>query len=82
MINKLYRGRRKFFLFRWFDSMFDWMTAGYSAIVRSLVRKSVFVLVLYAAMSVGAGLFAAGVPVCPSMTPETFCPLRDRAVYL
>ena len=24
------------------------------------------------AMSVGAGLFAAGVPVCPSMTPETF----------
>ncbi len=24
------------------------------------------------AMSVGAGLFAAGVPVCPTMTPETF----------
>ena len=24
------------------------------------------------ALSVGAGLFAAGVPVCPSMTPETF----------
>ena len=24
------------------------------------------------AMNVGAGLFAAAVPVCPSMTPETF----------
>ena len=24
------------------------------------------------AMSVGAGLFAAAVPVCPTMTPETF----------
>ena len=31
------------------------------------------------AMSVGAGLFAAGVPVCPSMTPETFHILKGMA---
>ena len=29
------------------------------------------------AMSVGSDLFAAGVPVCPSMTPETFNILRN-----
>ncbi len=28
------------------------------------------------ALSVGAGLFAAGVPVCPTMTPETFAILK------
>ena len=29
------------------------------------------------AMSVGSDLFAAGVPVCPSMTPETFNILKN-----
>lgn len=37
------------------------------------------------AMSVGAGLFAAGAPVCPSMTPETYailCGLVDEKLWI
>ncbi|MBR4057996.1 MAG: prolyl oligopeptidase family serine peptidase [Oscillospiraceae bacterium] len=37
------------------------------------------------AMSVGAGLFAAAVPVCPSMTPETFrilCGLKHSKLWI
>ena len=66
--------KKKFFLFRWFDAMFDWMTAGYSAIVRSLVRKSVLVLVLYAAMGYGSvELFKA--------LPTGFVPDEDQGAF-
>lgn len=37
------------------------------------------------AMSVGAGLFAAAVPICPSMTPETYhilCGLVDAKIWI
>lgn len=37
------------------------------------------------AMSVGAGLFAAAAPVCPSMTPETYsilCGLSDAKLWI
>lgn len=46
--------RRKFFFFRWFDAGFDKLTRGYSSIVKSLLRKSVLVLLLYAVMGAGA----------------------------
>jgi len=66
--------RKKFIFFRWFDSMFDWMTAKYSAIVKSLIRKSVLVIVLYAAMTVGAvELFKA--------LPTGFVPDEDQGTF-
>ena len=68
------RSRKKFILFRWFDSMFDWMTAKYGAIVRSLVRKSLLVIVLYAAMGFGAlELFKA--------LPTGFVPDEDQGSF-
>ena len=68
------RSRKKFILFRWFDSMFNWMTAKYGAVVRSLVRKSVLVIVLYAAMSFGAvELFKA--------LPSGFVPDEDQGSF-
>ena len=67
-------GRKKFVFFRWFDSMFDWMTAKYAAIVKSLVRKSVFVIILYALMSYGAvELFKA--------LPSGFVPDEDQCAF-
>ena len=66
--------RGKFIFFRWFDSMFNWMTAKYSVIVKSLVRKSVLVIVLYAAMSIGAAeLFR--------MLPTGFVPDEDQGAF-
>lgn len=68
------RNRKKFIFFRWFDSMFDWMTAKYGAIVRSLVRRSVLVIVLYAAMGFGAvELFKA--------LPTGFVPDEDQGTF-
>ncbi|MBQ7177024.1 MAG: multidrug efflux RND transporter permease subunit [Victivallales bacterium] len=66
--------RKKFIVFRWFDSMFDWMTNKYGAIVKSLVRKSVLVAVLYAAMTFGAvELFKA--------LPTGFVPDEDQGTF-
>ena len=68
------RNRKKFVFFRWFDSMFAWMTGKYGAIVRSLVRKSVLVIVLYAAMGFGAvELFKA--------LPTGFVPDEDQGAF-
>ena len=68
------RTRKKFILFRWFDSMFDWMTAKYASIVRKLVRRSVLVIVLYAAMGFGAvELF--------KMLPAGFIPDEDQGSF-
>ena len=67
-------GRKKFIFFRWFDSMFDRMTAKYGAIVKSLVRKSLLVIVLYAAMGYGAvELFKA--------LPTGFVPDEDQGSF-
>ena len=66
--------RKKFIFFRWFDAMFGWLTGKYSALVRSLVRKSVLVMVLYAAMSFGAvELF--------KMLPTGFVPDEDQGTF-
>ena len=66
--------RKKFIFFRWFDAMFDWMTAKYGAVVRALVRKSLLVIVLYAAMGFGAvELFKA--------LPSGFVPDEDQGTF-
>ncbi|MBP5530700.1 MAG: efflux RND transporter permease subunit, partial [Lentisphaeria bacterium] len=68
------RTRKKFIFFRWFDAMFDWMTAKYGAIVRSLVSRSLLVIVLYAAMGFGAvELF--------KMLPTGFVPDEDQGTF-
>ncbi len=66
--------RRKFIFFRWFDSVFGWLTGKYSALVRSLVRKSVLVMILYAAMGFGAvEIFKA--------LPTGFVPEEDQGTF-
>ena len=66
--------RKKFIFFRWFDSMFDWLTAKYGATVKALVRKAVLVIVLYAALGFGAlELFKA--------LPSGFVPDEDQGTF-
>ena len=66
--------RKKFVFFRWFDSFFNWMTEKYSALVKSLVRKSVLVMILYAAMGFGA------VEIFKRL-PTGFVPDEDQAAF-
>ena len=39
--------KKRMFLFRWFNEGFDWVTRGYAAIVRFLVRRVIVVLLLF-----------------------------------
>lgn len=66
--------RRKFFFFRWFDAGFDKLTRGYSAIVKSLLRKSVLVLLLYAVMGAGAVKLY-------TLLPTGFIPNEDQGAF-
>lgn len=66
--------RRKFFFFRWFDAGFDRLTRGYSAIVKSLLRKSVLVLLLYAVMGAGALKLYM-------LLPTGFIPNEDQGAF-
>ncbi len=66
--------RKKIIFFRWFDSMFEWTTVKYGAVVKSLVRKSILVIMLYAAMGFGAvELFKA--------LPTGFVPDEDQGTF-
>lgn len=66
--------RRKFFFFRWFDVGFDKLTRGYSSIVKSLLRKSVLVLLLYAVMGAGALKLY-------TLLPTGFIPNEDQGAF-
>ena len=66
--------RRKFFFVRWFDAGFDKLTRGYSAIVKSLLRKSVLVLLLYAVMGAGALKLY-------TLLPTGFIPNEDQGAF-
>lgn len=66
--------RRKFFFFRWFDAGFEKLTHGYSAIVKSLLRKSVLVLLLYAVMGAGALKLY-------TLLPTGFIPNEDQGAF-
>lgn len=66
--------RRKFFFFRWFDAGFDKLTCGYSSIVKSLLRKSVLVLLLYAVMGAGALKLY-------TLLPTGFIPNEDQGAF-
>ncbi len=66
--------RRKFFFFRWFDAGFEKLTRGYSAVVKSLLRKSVLVILLYAAMGAGALKLY-------TILPTGFVPNEDQGAF-
>ena len=66
--------RRKFFFFRWFDAGFEKLARGYSAVVKSLLRKSVLVILLYAAMGAGALKLY-------TILPTGFVPNEDQGAF-
>lgn len=42
--------KRKFFFFRWFDFFFGKISSAFSVVVNSLIRKSVFIFIMYLVM--------------------------------
>lgn len=66
--------RRKFILFRWFDAAFDKLTAGYLAVVRSLLRKAILIGGLYLLFSCSLGWFYG-------LVPTGFVPDEDQGAF-
>jgi HAE1 family hydrophobic/amphiphilic exporter-1 len=65
----------RFILFRWFNQGFDWVTAGYAAIVRVLVRRVLIVLVLFGGV---VWLTATGFLALPT----GFIPDEDQGYFI
>lgn len=47
------KNRKKFFLFRWFNDGFEKVTDGYVHLVKVIVRRALFALVLFGAIVFG-----------------------------
>ena len=68
------RNRRKFFFFRWFDLCFDKLTNGYTAVVRSLLRKVAVTALLYACLT-------ASLWWLYGILPTGFIPDEDQGAF-
>ena len=66
--------KKRMFLFRWFNSGFDWVTKGYAALVRVLVRRVFVVLLLFFGVLwlTGKGFMAL---------PSGFIPDEDQGYF-
>ena len=60
--------------FGWFNRVFDRTTSGYIGIAGLLVRRSIFTIVIVAAVAVGAGVFG-------SALPAGFIPEEDQGLF-
>jgi hydrophobe/amphiphile efflux-1 (HAE1) family protein len=65
---------KKFIFFRWFDRMFESFTGRYMWIVKGLIRKFIFVVILIAAIS------AVGLKVY-EILPKGFLPNEDKGAF-
>ena len=55
-------GEKKFFLFRWFDAGFDFITRGYTAGVRLAIRGSLVTVLIFGILCFAAWRLQQGVP--------------------
>jgi len=65
---------QKFIFFRWFDRMFESFTGKYMWIVKGLIRKFVFVIILIPAIS------ATGLKIYQTL-PKGFLPEEDKGAF-
>ena len=47
---------KRFFLFEWFNKVFDWVTFGYTGVIRMMVRRVAIVIVIFIGMVVLTGM--------------------------
>jgi HAE1 family hydrophobic/amphiphilic exporter-1 len=69
-----YRGESHFFLFRWFNAGFDWLSHAYANSIRGLIRLRWALLVVFVA-ALGA------IYVMFERIPSTFLPVEDQGYF-
>jgi hydrophobe/amphiphile efflux-1 (HAE1) family protein len=75
IIKRRKEGQEKFILFRKFDQMFDWLTKGYTSVVRLLIKLRWLVVLVF-----GGLLFATWYMF--SVTPTGFVPEEDKGAFM
>jgi hydrophobe/amphiphile efflux-1 (HAE1) family protein len=75
IIKRRKEGQEKFILFRKFDQMFDWLTKGYTSVVRLLIKLRWLVVVVF------VGLLGATWYIF-SITPTGFVPEEDKGAFM
>ncbi|HCE44561.1 MAG TPA: hydrophobe/amphiphile efflux-1 family RND transporter [Lentisphaeria bacterium] len=68
-------GRKLFFIFRWFNGVFDATTKGYSRVAGLVIRKSFIVMVVY------AGLMFVSYKIY-GLLPTGFIPNEDQGAFM
>ena len=69
------QGVEKAFIFRKFDQFFDWLTAGYSALVSRLIKLRWLVVMAFAGLLVATWYIF-------SITPTGFVPEEDKGAFM
>jgi hydrophobe/amphiphile efflux-1 (HAE1) family protein len=75
IIKRRKEGQQKFILFRKFDQMFDWLTKGYTSVVRLLIKLRWLVVVAFAGLLVATWYMF-------SITPTGFVPEEDKGAFM
>jgi hydrophobe/amphiphile efflux-1 (HAE1) family protein len=75
LIKRQKEGQTKFFLFRWFDRLFEWITKGYVAIVSLLIKLR------YPVIAVFAGLVYFTYYLF-TVSPTGFVPEEDKGAFM
>ena len=69
-----HEGKKKFFLFRWFNSGFDALAHGYARAVRGLIRWSWALVAVFALVVAGAYMLSRNIST-------TFLPVEDQGYF-
>lgn len=75
VIRRFEEGKGKFILFRKFDQFFDWLTTGYTALVKFLIKVRYLLVVVF------IGLLVATWWVF-KITPTGFVPEEDKGAFM
>ena len=75
IIKRRGQGVEKAFIFRKFDQFFDWLTAGYSALVSRLIKLRWLVVMAFAGLLVATWYIF-------SITPTGFVPEEDKGAFM
>lgn len=75
LIKRVGEGKKKFFVFHWFDIIFDKITRGYTALVRWLIKLRYFVIIAF-------GLLLYLTYYLFSIIPTGFVPEEDKGAFM
>ena len=75
VIRRFEEGKGKFIIFRYFDKFFDWLTTGYTALVRFLIKVRYLVVLVFIGL-----LFATWWMF--KVTPTGFVPEEDKGAFM